>query len=290
MYSEMEKEKPWVYSHTQLALWKLCKRRYYNRYVLGKKEPTTPNMAAGTWLAQEPIEAWEKCKNDDSIDWNYTIETLWPNFLAEFGGDESFKDRIFKLDLARRILAAYKANPVQGKVVEIEKTFVKDFASGLRYSSKPDFIVERDAWTEAGNGETHYTIVTAWDIKLKTFNQSREDDLYFAKAELSPFDDQGLGQAILAGAQAFGQIVFLLGKKDGTLVGPIYLEHPVNPVLATEWEQETVIELWDIERWRSWYTHSYPWSKNDQACHAFGKPCTYLPDCNFGFEPKETLT
>src|SRR3990167_7307793 len=108
-------EKPWTYSHTQLALWKLCKRRYYNQYVLGKKEPKTVNMAAGAWLAQNPIEDWEKCKREgvdlntlDSSGW----QAIWANFLAEFGGDDTFDDPIFTIALAKKILTAYKANPV----------------------------------------------------------------------------------------------------------------------------------------------------------------------------------
>jgi len=277
----------WTYSHTQLALWKLCKRRYYNRYMLGKRKPTTPNMAAGTWLCQNPIEHYEQDgrSTDDINFWN----TVWPNFLAEFGGDDSYKDPVFNLDLAKRILVAYKANPVQGNVVEIEQNFYKDFSDGLRYSSRPDFVTERVktgrmaylGWPATG------TERVTWDIKLKTFNQSRAGDTFFAKAELSQFDDQCLGQSILAGAQAFGQIVFLVGKKDGTLIGPVYLEHNVNPTLAEEWKRETNVEIGEIDQWRTVNALiGTPWPKNDQACYAFGKPCHHLVACNFGFEPK----
>ena len=276
----MEKiETQHVYSHTQLALWKLCKRRYFNRYMLGKKEPTTPNMAAGTWLAQFPIEEWESAQRIDSPAW---LEIVWANFLAEFGGDDSFKSPVFNLNLAKRILAAYKASPVQGKVVEIEKTFYKDFPGSeapLRYSSRPDLVVDHGELLES-------PVRTTWDIKLKTFYQSRADDTFNAKTELSPFDDQCLGQAVLAGAQAFGQIVFLVGKKDGTLVGPVYLEHSVSATLAAEWERETAVEINEIDQWRTVNTLlRTPWPKNDQACHTFGKPCAYLNSCHFGFEP-----
>src|SRR3990167_6025774 len=269
----MEHE-PWIYSHTQLALWKLCKRRYYNRYMLGKREPTTPNMAAGTWLCQNPIEWWERDgRISDCIAWD---EVIWANFLAEFGGDRSYKDPIFNLNLAKRILAAYKANPVQGKVIDIEKTLYKDFQDGLRYSSRPDFVVERE--------EIPYIYHITWDIKLKTFNQSQAGDTFFAKAELSQFDDQCLGQAILAGPQAFGQIVFLVGKKDGTLIGPVYLEQNVNRTLAQEWVRETNVEIGELDQWRTVNTLlRTPWPKNDKACNAFGKPCPRLADCGFGF-------
>ena len=275
----------WTYSHTQLALWKLCKRRYYTRYMLGKREPTTPNMAAGTWLAQNPIEHYEQDgrSTDDINFWN----TVWPNFLAEFGGDDSYKDPVFNLDLAKRILAAYKINPVQGKVIDIEKTVYKDFQDGLRYSSRPDFVVESTRPTILLGGYENMITHTTWDIKLKTFSQSRAGDTFFAKAELSQFDDQCLGQAILAGAQAFGQIVFLVGKKDGTLIGPVYLEHSVDPTLAQEWVRETNCEIGELDQWRNVNVLlGTPWPKNDQACHAFGKPCAHLASCNFGFESK----
>ena len=268
-------DKFWTYSHTQLALWKLCKRRYYNKYVLGKLEPKTPNMAAGTWLAQNPIELWESVERQHLSDWvgdgSTFWESIWANFLAEFGGDDSFKDKLFTLKLAKQILAAYKANPVKGKVVEIEKRFFKEFDNDLRYQSKPDFVVETEAVRR-----------TTWDIKLKTFNQRFEGDTFYAQAPLSPFDDQCLGQAVCADAQAFGQIQFWLGKKDATLIGPVYVEQPVSPILAGEWIRETQEEMLDIEAWRS--TTTYPWPKNDQACHAFGRACSYRAGCNFGFE------
>jgi len=288
----MNATKSWRYSHTQLAMWKRCKRLYYNAYVLGKKEPTTPNMAAGTWLAQEPIERWE-ASGRQLVDIDLWYESVWANFLAEFDGDNSYDSPVFTLDLAKRILAAYKANPVQGKVVEIEHTYEKKFPGGYLYTSRPDFVVERDAWTELGNGETHHTIVTTWDIKLKTFNQARAGDTFYAKAELSAFDDQCLGQAILSGADAFGQIIFLVGKKDATLVGPFYLEQPVDPVLAREWKRETLAEIHNIADWRANLepgSHdpelNIPWPKNTNACHDFSKDCHNLAACNFGFEVK----
>ena len=88
---------------------------------------------------------------------------------------------------------------------------------------------------------------TTWDIKLKTFNQAYKGDTNWARAPLSKFDDQCLGQAVCAGADAFGQIQFWLGKKDGLLRGPYYLEHSLNPVLAEEWQAETLHEIMLID-------------------------------------------
>ena len=282
--------KPWVYSHTQLALWKQCKRRYYQAYMLGNKEPTTPNMAAGTWLAQEPIECWEiACRQVEA--WDAMWETTWANFLAEFGGDDSYDDPIFTIDLAKKILKTYKANPVQGKVVSIEETFYKDLG-GYHYSSRPDLVATLDPpLPPVGTigPSYHHTKRTTWDIKLKTFNQAKTGDTWYVKPELSTFDDQCLGQAICAGADAFGQIQFWVGKKDGVVIGPIYVEQPVSAVLAKEWEKETMIECAEIAGWRqpiAPYFDVDPWPKNDQACHSFGRPCPHLQACNFGFETK----
>lgn len=274
-------DKPWKFSHTQLSLWKLCKRKYYHYYVLNQKEPTTPNMSAGTFLCQEPIEAWHQERAINDAFW----ESVWAGFLAEFGGDNSYDDPIFTLDLAKRILAAYKASPVQGKVVEIERTYEKEFPGGYVYISRPDFVVETE-WTNHNPVTREWQEVyrTTWDIKLKTFNQARAGDTFFASSPLSPFDDQCLGQAILSGADAFGQIQFFVGKKDGLLVGPVYVEQPVNPVLAAEWNWETEAVCSEIEEWRQGHWHTTPWPKNDASCHAFGRDCHCLASCQFGFE------
>ena len=162
--------------------------------------------------------------------------------------------------------------PVKGDVVAVEETFFKDMPTAATiYQSRPDLVVDR-------GGER-----VAWDIKLKTFNQSRVNDDFFVKPELSPFDDQGVGQAVCAGASAFGQIQFWLGKKDGILRGPFYIEHPLDPVLAQEWQSETCSEIAEIESWLKRGPNA-PWPKNDQSCNAFGQTCSHRAECRFGFE------
>ena len=278
--------KPWTYSHTQLALWKQCKRRYYNSYILGRKEPTTANMAAGTWLAQNNIYQW---MSDEGYPEEPHWELLWANFLAEFGGDDSYDDPIFTLDLAKTILKAYRANPVQGKVISIEETFYKDLGS-YRYSSRPDLVVESPYIQSIANASLeigYITKRTTWDIKLKTFNQTKVGDTWYVKPELSTFDDQCLGQAICAGADAFGQIQFWVGKKDGKVIGPVYVEQAVSATLAKEWEWETLAEMINIDSWKiANELVGNSWPKNDAACHNFGRPCPHLQSCLFGFERK----
>lgn len=92
----------------------------------------------------------------------------------------------------------------------------------------------------------------------------------------------------VAGATAMGHIRFYLDKRDAALYGPIYLEQPLSPVLADEWKEKTLKEILEIESMLK-TTHA-SWPKNDQSCHAFGKPCTYLHDCEFGFESVQIST
>jgi len=263
----MDETKPWVYSHTQLDLWRTCKRRYHWRYELGHKEPTTDNMAAGTWLVQNPIE--DLLRGEEIIN-----EAYWANFLAEFGGTADYDGPLFTDKLPGKALAAYKANPVVGNVVEIEHTFEIELPGGIRYSSRPDLVVEREGKR------------VVLDIKLKTFNQARNGDEFFLKPALSPLDDQGISQAVCAGADAFGQIQFWLGKKDGLLRGPFYLEHPLNPVLAEEWRWETYWEC-DERRFMRRHFRSDSWPKNPDACNKFGRVCPAWDACNFGFVGKQ---
>jgi hypothetical protein len=270
-------------------MWRACKRRYYNTYVQGgatmQREATTPNMAAGTWLCQAPIEQF----HDPAMiynDWTGTFAANWQNFLAEFEGDDTYDDPIFTPDLPKRILAAYKKAPLEGKVVSIEERFVITWPGGFRYSSKPDFVVEDERGDERGNLYMHRT---ALDIKLKTFKQTGTGKSIWPKEpyinQLSPWNDQGMGQAVLADCDSFGQVQFYVGQKDGHLHGPIYVEQHVNPTLADEWERETVATIRDIEAWRASLDagQPQPWPKNEQACHMYGKPCAWMQHCGFGF-------
>jgi hypothetical protein len=279
----MQEEKPWTYSHSQLALWKLCKRKYYNTYLAEgrKKAKPTEAMAAGTWLVQNPIEHFEQDgrKDDDLNFWN----TIWPNFLAEAGLHQSYDHPLFNMDLAKTVLKAYKKKPLLGKVVQIEKPFVKELAIGIFYKSIPDLVTETKIPYTGSDGEpVGRTVIHAWDIKLKTFSQSRAGDTYYVMPTLPSINDQGLGQMICSGAETFGQIQFWLGRKDGQVIGPVYLEQTRNLTLIEEWKSETVAECRSIEQWRE-YSESAPWPKNDNNCNAFNQPCQFKANCNFGF-------
>lgn len=263
----MNMEENWSYSHTQLALWKLCKRRYYNKYIRGIQEPKSPNMAAGLWLVQAPIEEYHQIGDQSNVPVYW--DSIREKFHKELGDVENLP--IFNVELAKQVQRAYIKNPLQGKVLDIERRFNLTLPGGQVYQSRPDFVVE-------SNG-----IRSTWDIKLMTFNQARAGDTFFAnKTPFYPLDDQCLGQAICSVSDFFGQIRFFIGKKDGLLIGPVYVEHPVNAILYAEWLLETQAEVRDIEAWRK--LREYPWPKNDSSCNAFGRRCHYFDGCNFGFE------
>jgi hypothetical protein len=256
----------WIYSHTQLAVWNACKQRYKRQYIDNIKEPRSDNMAAGTWLCQNPIEHFIKTGKDPI--W----EDVWQGFIKEFDGDiDTYSSKIFNLDTAKQILKLYKKSPIDGGVVGIEKRFTYQFPDGTAYSSRPDLLVE----------QPYITDIHCLDLKMKTFNQSKAGDTFFAKSYLSQFDDQGLGQAVLSGSQGFGQIIFYIGKKDGLVLGPDYKEHLLNPILAENWLQETALQIQDIERYRR-LEQRLSWPKNSSSCALYGKPCPHLASCNFG--------
>lgn len=267
----MDMEENWSYSHTQLALWKLCKRRYYNKYVRKLQEPKSPNMAAGLWLVQAPVEEYHQIGDQANIPVYW--DSVWKNYIKELSGIDNLP--IFNVELAKQVQKSYVKTPLHGKVVDIERRFNLTLPDGQVYQSRPDFVVE-------ANG-----VRSTWDIKLMTFNQIRAGDTFYAnKTPFYQMDDQCLGQAICANADFFGQIRFFVGKKDGLLIGPVYVEQPVSTILKAEWLLETQAEVRDIETWRKLLDTqpTYPWPKNDSSCHAFGRLCHYFDGCNFGFE------
>jgi len=271
-----------IYSHSSLDLWRLCKRRWHRRYVRGVKGEASVNMAAGTWLVQEPVEDFERSKGliHDTCLTNAIqrhdalIDGCWTKFLAEFDAPPDFDHALFDKNLAEAVLNAYRANPVPGKVISIEEMLQAELAPGVFYQSKPDFVVE--SWQESR------LYRTAWDIKMKTFNQSRASDNYFLKPAIHPFDDQGYGQAVLAGCDSFGQIQFHIGKKDGVLHGPYYLEQQLDPILAEEWKDETIRTIREIDAHLALDPRT-PWPKNPQSCAAFGRTCGGWQECQFGW-------
>src|SRR5687768_12770334 len=99
-------DQDWCFSYTQLALFRLCPRRYYYRYVLGLEEPKTPAMSFGTMI-HDLIEIWLEGGNAEFVDDRH-FEACWANYLAEIGETDTFDDPLYNLKTAKRCLDLYK--------------------------------------------------------------------------------------------------------------------------------------------------------------------------------------
>lgn len=263
----------WTYSFSQLSLWRTCKRRYYHRYVLGQPEPTTPAMRFGT-LVHDAIETYLQ---DDglSVDWQATWEALWANFLAEIGESESFDDPCYNLKNAKRCLDLYKQYPLEGKVTSVEEPYYVAFAEGFRYVSKPDFVVGVDEPYPTSLDNPPVT----WKLYRKTVD-IKTTTSFKVVAPLLPYDDQLLGQALAAGADAFCRYTFPIDRKTGHVGEPVIEECPVDPIQAERWRGETLAEILEIESWRKKTGASWP--KNSDACRAYSRDCPYIRSCSYG--------
>lgn len=240
----------WTFSHSQLALFRLCSRRYHDYYILtGKGEPATDIMAFSTWFVHKPIEMFV---NSQTIDW----DVLHANFLAEFGGSETYDHPIYNIKTAKRILELYKKHPIKGVEATEHKYYFNFPRCGHRYVSKPDFV--------SGAKTIDLKFTTAWEVK-----------------PLLPYDDQLLGQAICAERNTFCRYTIKCDKKTGKLEGPYIEEHNVDPALRNEWIEENYATILAIEHWRN--ETGISWPKSDGACYAFGRECARIKDCSFGF-------
>lgn len=269
-----------IYSHTSLALWNLCKRRWYHRYVLGQKEPPTINMAYSTHMVHGIIEEWIKPErqvarrmgHDEPID----FKTPWKAFQEEVGLDDETFNRsvlpLFTVGTSERILTGFRgvAGAAETSFAAIENRY--EFALGqARYVSKPDFI-----WTNPGASRTV-------DLKFETSAWPSSTRPWPLKP-LSPFNDQLLGQAIAAGTDGFVRITFQGDRKSGKVNGPIIEERLVDAQMRKEWLAETEATIAEIERWLA-SGASFP--KNDASDYAFGRLCSYYEQCKLGFQPKQ---
>lgn len=243
---------PWVYSHTQVALFNLCKRRYYRKYVQGIDEPTTINQAFSSHLLHAPIE---KYLANEKIVW----QDHWQAFLQALGLTDDPRHAIFNLKIAGRLLDAFIEARPEGEVVAIEPRIVYTLAhphKSYLYVSKPDFILRRD-------GE-----LITYDLKMSTS---------FFQNDLAPFDDQCMGQAVASEAQSFCRFTLPIDKRSGSVRDPIIEEMLVDLALRDQWLDDTYWTLNEMERYRT--KETTVWPKNDRSCHAFGIICPGLQDC-----------
>lgn len=276
-------DKPWTYSHTQLSMYRRCPRLYHDAYVLGLKQPTTPNMAFGT-LVHTAIETFLNVQRGVGgygfVDFDASWDLWWANFLADCGETDSYDDPIFNLKTAKRCLDLYRKHPIEGDIKGVEKPDVYTFPTGHRYSSRPDFVVEDNGWsTTMSDPLDPYRI--DWRFRQRKTVDLKLANKWYVKP-LSPFDDQLLGQAIVHGADAFIRYTFPYDKKTGKVDGPpIVEEQAVDPVLRDEWLKETLQTIVAIDAMRN-SNYGYVWPKNDDSCYDFNRECHRLKACRNG--------
>lgn len=263
----MTNPKPWTYSHTQTALWNLCKRRYFFRYVANLPEPP-PNeaMVYSSLLVHGALEA--------KLRYNVDATDYWPDAWAEY--TTTFPNTKLSLEPAQAAFNAYTSSPLEGEVELVEtKTYVT--VGGYSYVSKPDLVLRR--------GRSRWTV----DYKFSLSD--------WGPKPLSPFDDQLLGQAITHDADGFIRVHLRWGKiaKWGSKKGleMTVEEQPVDPVLAEEWREETKTACHDIEDTRELgevhKDNSGWWPKSTGSCYAFGRPCEYMAQCKLGLKLALTM-
>lgn len=250
----------WTYSHTQLALYRLCPRRYYERYMLPPPEiALVESMSAiqqySAIVIHPGVEHFHR--KDSKFDMELSIE----KFLSVNGVSRADCEP-WARPLALSIFASYALNPIKGTVTHVEregKMLLDDIVTGekakYQFLSKPDFVVESpDAVT---------------DLKVTGSNRPYP---------LKPYDDQMLGQAIVWEKPLFRRYQIVIDSKTMTLKDLVVEEHKVDPLLRENWFQRTVKTVRDIEESR----RTDLWTEHDHACGAFNRVCPYMGSCVYG--------
>ena len=249
----------WTYSHTQLSLYRLCPRRYYERYIL-----PPPEIAI--------IEAVSKQQVYSSLVIHPGIEALHTNRSTPFDLELSIKEfrehevvsgedtSVWDLLLAESILESYSANPITPSPTHVEREGhmkIDDILTGeknkYQWLSKPDFV----------NDES--TIDLKFTLSHRPF-------------PLEPYNDQMLGQAITWNKPKFQRYQICVDKKTMTLTDILVDEHFVDDLLRQNWFERTYKTMHDIERARA----ENLWPEHDHACGAYAKVCPFKAGCVTG--------
>lgn len=246
-----------IYSHTSLALWRLCHRRWYQRYLAPgrQREPQGETAAFSAVLVHEALSLHFS---------NQPID--WAALEAKFQGmvDGKYDPSLHSVGSGQRILAAICATPppVENAVPEAE--IVYDFGTA-RYSTRPDLV----GWFQGRRATVDFKYTEAkwrgkepWPIR-----------------PLLPYDDQLLGQAILSEAGTFIRCTIRRNPASHVLADPVYEERMVDSALREEWLAETSGTIADIEKR---IANGGPWEKNDDACDAYRRECIFKPYCKRG--------
>ncbi len=248
----------WTYSFTQLSLFRLCPRRYYERYILppleiALQDDVSIQQEYSRTVIHPGIEDFHT-KLNSSFDLELSIQTFRGSKVCQ-NLDTSPWDKT----LAESILASYATNPIDDPThVEDEgRIRIDDTVTGeinkYQFMSKPDFV------TETSTADLKFTL-TPRPVPLK------------------PFDDQMLGQAIVFGKKKFQRYQIQVDAKTWKLKDIMVEEHPVDDLLRENWFQRTLKSIRDIEECR----RVNLWTEHDHSCGAFGKQCPYMGSCVFG--------
>lgn len=255
-----------IYSHSSLDKYDLCPRRFYYHYELGLREPQGLAAAYSTHLIHAPIEAYVRDwlgggAGRAAIDWDATYDAYWLEFRRELDLMPDFDDVLYSLANAKRVLAMYVKDPIDGDYIAVEERGYLTFPNGMQYVSIPDFLVRN----ERGLSTVDLKMTSGWKIP-----------------PLSPYDDQFLGQAIPLGADGFYRVTIQGDKKSGRITLLPAEWQPVDPVLAGEWRDEVAQQIDLIEQDRLRVRGN--WRKKDKNCNAFGRECTWKGRCEIGLE------
>ncbi len=247
----------WTYSFSQLDLYRLCPRRYYERYMLpppeiALQESVSLTMIYSATVIHPGIESLHHSNSTFNLDLS----------IAKFRADSRVSIRTDAWDrkLADAIFASYKVNPIPDAVQFVEREGrikIDDIITGeknkYQFLSKPDFVTE----------------LSTWDIKLTMSTRPYP---------LKPFDDQMLGQAIVWERPAFNRYQVIVDPKTFELNDIVVEGFAVDSLLRENWFQRTLRTMRDIEESR----RTNLWVEHDRACGAFGRVCPYMGSCVYG--------
>lgn len=248
----------WTYSHTQLSLYRLCPRRYYERYILPPPEValiesvSLQQIYSGE-VIHPGIEALHH-KSSTPFDLQLSI-----NKFRSHEAVSNTDTRAWDIALAESIFATYQLNPLNDPLsIEWEgRIKIDDTVTGeknkFQFLSKPDFE------------EEDRTV----DLKFTMTNRPYP---------LKPFDDQMMGQAIVFNKPKFARYQIQVDAKKMTLIDILVEEHVVDNLLRQNWFERTVRTMRDIEESR----RCNIWVEHDHACGAFNRVCPYMGSCVFG--------
>jgi hypothetical protein len=241
-----------------LSLYRLCPRRYFERYILPPPEVAlVESVSIQMIYSREVIHPGiEALHGYNRIPFNLQLS------IDKFRGHEAVSNidtKEWDVRLAEAIFASYQLNPIKDPVsIEWEgRIKIDDIITGeknkYQFLSKPDF-------------ETANSTV---DLKFTMGNRPYP---------LKPFDDQMLGQAIVFGKEKFQRYQIQVDAKTYELRDIAVEEHPVDDLLRQNWFERTLKTIRDIEESR----RTNLWTEHDHACGAFNKVCPYMGSCVFG--------